>query len=184
MPYSSATTVLLMSSRVGPRPPVVSTAPVRDSASPTASRMAAGVSPTLVRRTTRTPMAASARAISAPLVSSVKPSSSSVPMVRSSRSIAGLPGAIGEQRPVAVQIENERVDGEQGGDRKGDGDEAAMELVPVVRVAAVLPAERLASVAEREPQDDGADENVLDRGLELAGTAGRDDHAPAAGPHP
>ena len=45
VPKSSATTVLLMSSRVGPSPPVVSTAPVRTSASRTASRMASGSSP-------------------------------------------------------------------------------------------------------------------------------------------
>src|SRR5690242_9671349 len=182
MPYSSATTVLLMSSRVGPRPPVVSTAPVRDKASRTASRMASGVSPTLVRRATRTPMAASARAISAPLVSTVKPSSSSVPMVRSSRSIAGLPGAIGEQRPVAVEVDDERIDGEQGGNGQGDGHEAAMELIPVVRIPAVFPAEGLPGVAEREPEDDGADEDVLDGRLELA-RAARRDHDPApAGP--
>ena len=86
-PNSSATTFLLMSSRVGPSPPVVSTAPVRPSASPTAARIASGLSATAVRRVTRTPRPARPRAISAPLVSTVKPSSSSVPMVTSSMSM-------------------------------------------------------------------------------------------------
>jgi hypothetical protein len=104
-------------------------------------------------------------------------------MVRSSRSIAGLPGAIGEQRPVTVEVEDERVDGEQGGDRQGDGYEAAVELIPVVRVPAVLPAERLAGVTEGEPENDGTDEDVLDGGLELARAPGRDHDAPPAGPH-
>ena len=83
-PNSSATARLLMSSRVGPSPPVVITAPVRSRPSRTASRMAPTLSLTLVRRTTVTPAAERARASSAPLVSTVKPSSSSVPMVTSS----------------------------------------------------------------------------------------------------
>ena len=76
-----------MSSAVGPSPPVVITAPVRLSAADTASRMAATSSDTAVRRTTRTPLAASARPISALLVSTVNPSRSSVPTVTSSTSM-------------------------------------------------------------------------------------------------
>ena len=70
-PNSCATTVLVMSSRVGPKPPVVMTKPVRSRASPTAARMSSGRSATLVRRTTSTPAAASAWPSSAPLESSV-----------------------------------------------------------------------------------------------------------------
>ena len=47
------------SSLVGPRPPVVITAPVRSSASRTAAAIASAVSPTVVRRAISTPSAAS-----------------------------------------------------------------------------------------------------------------------------
>src|SRR4029453_1480618 len=182
-PYSSAIVTLVMSSRVGPRPPVVSTARVRASASATAWRMSAARSPTAVRRTTRTPRAAQARAISAPLVSTVWPSRSSLPTVTSSMSMgpAASPGA-GKEPSVAIEVDEEGVDGEQRGDRQGDGDEAAMKLVPVLGVAAVLPAHRLPRVAERKPEDDRADEDVLDRGLELACPPGRNDDAFSARP--
>ncbi len=91
---SWATTLLVMSSRVGPRPPVVSTAPVRRSPARTASVISGARSGTAVRRTTSTPWAPNARAISAPLLSRVNPSSSSVPMVTSSRFMSSY-GAMG-----------------------------------------------------------------------------------------
>src|SRR6185295_19247110 len=72
---------------------------------------------------------------------------------------------------------------EQRRDRERHGDEAAVELVPVVREAAVLPAQRLPGIAESEPGNGGADEHVLDDRLELPGPAGGDDHALVLGPH-
>src|SRR6266540_5594775 len=188
-PSSSATARLVMSSRVGPNPPVVSTTPVRVSAAWTASLMSAGRSATAVRRTTRTPTAARALAISAPLVSTVKPSSSSVPMVTSSRSMGrrwtrGLPRPrpVGKESAVAVEVEREGVDGEQGGDGEGHRDESAVELVPVARELAMLPAHRLPGVTEREPENHGPDEDVLNRGLELPRPGRRNHHPAAAGP--
>ena len=62
---------------------------------------------------------------------------------------------------------------------EGDRHEAAVELVPELGEPVVLPAQRLAGVAEGEPEEGGADEDVLDRGLELPG-AGGGDHDPAA----
>ena len=57
-----------------------------------------------------------------------------------------------------------------------------MELVPVFGVPAVLPAHRPTSVTEREPQDDGTDEDVLDRSLELPGPARGNDYSTPARP--
>ena len=71
LPNSSATTVLVMSSRVGPRPPVVRTNPVRSSASATAARIESGRSATVVWRVISAPAAARARPSSAALVSTV-----------------------------------------------------------------------------------------------------------------
>src|SRR5581483_8030337 len=59
-----------------------------------------------------------------------------------------------------------------------------VELVPVLRQPAVLPPERLARVAEGEPGDRGADEDVLDRGLELPRAPGGDQDAAPRGPVP
>jgi hypothetical protein len=69
---------------------VVITAPVRRNASSTAAAIASARSGTAVRRTTSTPSADTALAISAPLVSKVNPSSSSLPMVTSSMCIVRL----------------------------------------------------------------------------------------------
>ncbi len=71
LPNSSATTPLVMSSRVGPRPPVVTTNAVRSSASATAARIASGRSATVVRRVISAPAAARARPSSAALLSTV-----------------------------------------------------------------------------------------------------------------
>ncbi len=60
-----------MSSRVGPRPPVVITNPVRFRASATLARIGSGRSATVVRRTISAPAAASARPSSAAFVSTV-----------------------------------------------------------------------------------------------------------------
>src|SRR5690349_20450635 len=211
IPNSPATACLLRSSRVGPRPPVVSTAPVRASASATADRMASGSSPTLARRTTCAPTAEAARASSAPFVSTVNPSSSSVPMVSSSMFMsaawiewpretegagdvappapfrllhASMDASMcsGKQPPIPVDVEHERVDGEQGRDGERHGDKAAVELVPVVGIAAVFPAHGLPRIAKREPEDDGADEDVLDGRFELARAGRRDHHPSAPGP--
>src|SRR5712692_1535692 len=87
-----------------------------------------------------------------------------------------------KQPSVPIYVPRERVHRERRGDGQGDRDEAAVELVPVLGDAVVLPAERLAGVAEGEPGDRGADEDVLEDGLELPRTAGRDDDAPALDP--
>ncbi len=86
LPSTSATARLVRSSRVGPSAPDTMRRPVRPSAARTASRMGSWSSGTEVRRRTRTPAAASARPRSAALVSTVSPSTSSVPTVRSSPS--------------------------------------------------------------------------------------------------
>ena len=75
---------LVRSSLVGPRPPVVITAPVRSSASRTADAILSASSPTVVRRTISTPASARVRAMCAALVSIVKPRRSSSPIVISS----------------------------------------------------------------------------------------------------
>src|SRR5882724_600351 len=93
-----------------------------------------------------------------------------------------LPSAGGEERPISVDVDREGVNGEERGDGEGHCDEAAMELIPVVRESTVLPAQRLAGVAEREPGDRGADEDILNHGLELPRPARRDDHPLALGP--
>src|SRR5512140_677840 len=175
---------LVMSSRVGPSPPVVMTAPVRASAALTASRISSGRSATEVRRTTRIPTAASWRPISAPLVSTVKPSRSSVPIVTISRFIArsGSADPLDEEPPVAVAVQPEGVDGEHRRDREGDGDEAPVEGVQEVGEAAGGPPHRLPRIAEGEPEDDGADEDVLEHRLQLARAAGGDDDAAALRP--
>ena len=80
-PNRAAIAGLVRSSEVGPRPPVVMTAPPRSRASRTAPAMSAARSATDVRRPIDTPMAASSRASQAPLVSMVRPSSSSSPIV-------------------------------------------------------------------------------------------------------
>jgi len=90
LPNSSATTVFVMSSRVGPRPPVVTKQPVRSSASATAARIASGRSATVTRRVISAPTAARARPSSAAFESTVYPSSSSVPMVTISSFTRGL----------------------------------------------------------------------------------------------
>ena len=80
-PKIEAIAGLVMSSAVGPSPPVVITAPVRSRASCTALAMAVASSPQVARRTMRTPRVANSRARCAALVSIVKPRSSSSPIV-------------------------------------------------------------------------------------------------------
>ena len=84
---SSATATLVRSSFVGPNPPVVMTRRVRPSACATASRTASGASGTEVRRVIRKPAPESAWPRKAELESTMKPRSSSLPMVTSSRSM-------------------------------------------------------------------------------------------------
>ena len=87
-----------MSSLVGPKPPVVMTRPVRWSASLTARRISAGVSPTVVRRTTLAPAGASASPMSALLLSTVNPSKSSLPMATTSKSTGQREGVENTER--------------------------------------------------------------------------------------
>src|SRR5262249_43163663 len=100
--------------------------------------------------------------------------------VRASRRLSADAG--GEQVPVVVDVRGERVDSEKGGERERYRDEAAVKLVPVLGESTMLPSERLAGVAEGEPRDRGADEDVLDDRLELPRAACRDDDATALGP--
>src|SRR5919112_5863700 len=176
-----------MSSRVGPSPPVVSTAPVRPSASATATRIASGRSATDTRRVTCTPFSARVRAISAPLVSTVNPSSSSVPMVTSSMFMertASLLGPVGKQPAISVEVNGEGVHSQQGGAGQCHRDEAAVEFVPVLGVLIVLPPHRLAGIPKGEPENHGTHEDVLDRRFQLARAGGGNHDASPAGPPP
>src|SRR5215207_9661323 len=91
------------------------------------------------------------------------------------------PGA-GEQPAIAVEILREGGDREQRRDGQRDRHETAVELVPELGESAVLPAHGLPGVPEGEPEDDGADEDVLDGRLELARPGRGDHHAAPAGP--
>ena len=97
-PKMEAMDGLVRSSLVGPSPPVVITAPVRSSASRTALAISPASSPTDVRRATVMPCCASSRARCAPLVSMVKPSRSSSPIVTTSICM----GALGRQTADGV----------------------------------------------------------------------------------
>ena len=90
-PNSTAMEGLVRSSLVGPRPPVVITAPARSRPSRTAAAICVASSPTVVRRSISTPMSARWRARYAAFVSMVKPRSSSSPIVTSSIFMSGHP---------------------------------------------------------------------------------------------
>src|SRR5262249_24451893 len=167
-------------------------------------RISSSRSATAVRRAIRIPCAASARAISAPFVSSVKPRRSSVPIatistedaddagdaanpssppsVLSAFSAFSVISFLFDYCPIPIEILQEGVHRKQCGERESDGDESAVELVPVLRESAMLPAHGLAGIAEGEPEDDRSDEDVLNRGLELPSAAGGNDHAAPARP--
>jgi hypothetical protein len=78
-PMTSAITSLVMSSWVGPRPPHTTTASARARASSMAERMRPQLSPTLVWKNESIPTTASCSPIHDELVSTIWPSSNSVP---------------------------------------------------------------------------------------------------------
>src|SRR6185436_2156696 len=117
---------------------------------------ASGESDTVDLRTTLTPAAPSARAISEALVSTVSPSSSSVPMVSSSTSMLSCshpslgttdgrrPGWSrrgAKQRPVPVHVDNQGVARQHHGNGERDRDQGPVEPLPEVRQPAPLQTE-------------------------------------------
>ena len=111
-PSSSAITSRVMSSWVGPRPPVTITASDRSRASPMAASMRSRLSPTEVWRWQSMPARASFSPIHAEFVSTIWPSRSSVPTATiSQRTLRSPPrpgrsgrlGARGAGGPTAIQ---------------------------------------------------------------------------------
>lgn len=105
-PKIAAIAGFVMSSLVGPRPPVVMTPSLRSSASRTAEPISSAESPAVVRRVISTPIAASSRARCAAFVSIVNPSSSSSPIVTTSifKRISA-----GDHAAITRDIQNERI---------------------------------------------------------------------------
>ncbi len=91
---SSAMTSLVMSSWVGPRPPQTMTASERSTASASAVRMRAGLSPTFAWYRQSMPASASCSPIQLELVSTTWPNSSSVPIASTSQFISGVSGIV------------------------------------------------------------------------------------------
>ena len=85
VPITSAIASRVMSSWVGPSPPHTMTASARASASRSAVTMRAWLSPTLTWKRQSIPLAASCSPIHAELVSTICPSSSSVPTASTSQ---------------------------------------------------------------------------------------------------
>ena len=90
-PMTSAMTSRVMSSWVGPRPPHTMTASLRPSAMRSASAMRAQLSPTLVWKWESIPARASCSPIHDELVSTIWPSSSSVPTATISQRMSTVP---------------------------------------------------------------------------------------------
>src|SRR5919112_1659897 len=85
--------------------------------------------------------------------------------------------SIREQPAVAIEIHREGVHCQSRCTSQCHSDEAAMELVRVLRVLVILPSHRLAGIPECKPEDNGANEDILDRRLELSGSGSRDHDA-------
>jgi hypothetical protein len=91
-PMTSAIASRVMSSWVGPKPPHRMTASLRSSAWRMQPTMRPRLSPTLVWKYESMPASASRAPIQAELVSTIWPSSSSVPMATTSQRMSDFPG--------------------------------------------------------------------------------------------
>ena len=91
-PMTSAITSRVMSSWVGPSPPHTSTASLRASAGRSASAMRSALSPTFTWKYESMPASASCSPIHDELVSTICPSSSSVPTATTSQRMGAQPG--------------------------------------------------------------------------------------------
>ncbi len=89
-PMTSAMTSRVMSSWVGPRPPHTMTASDRSSAMRSAEAMRSALSPTLVWNIESMPASASCSPMNDELVSTIWPSSSSVPTATTSQRMRGI----------------------------------------------------------------------------------------------